>query len=289
MKNFDAKQFHKPTHEQSPGELFLTKLGLHAGMLIKLVKVSSEKESKILTGDSLEGILDEEVEIGKPIFIAEKTKNTSQITAVKEEDNRIFLKTETSVYELVPPTENPNIVKSEKYLEIEKEIDVKLKNAQDVALEDSGMDNLFQKRILLLKQPSTPQILEELSKLKKEIEKHLVFVKTLIEFKILMNKLGKNYYRVNSTVYHENAHANKAQSIGAIHEGYSVLVSKSKKGNGFAYQPLVHTDVPDYWPEHRKIEAKIKIGSAPEEYGNALSDGDEKMIEILRKKLNDNY
>ncbi len=117
----------------------------------------------------------------------------------------------------------------------------------------------------------------------------MVSVQTLTEFGILMNKLDKNYYRVNSTVYHENAHANKAQSIGAMHEGYSVLVSKSKKGNGFAYQPIAHTKVPDYWPEHRQIEAKIKIGSAPEEYGNALSDGDEKMIEILRKKLKDSY
>ena len=287
MNKFE-KQFRKPTHEQSQAELFLTKLGLHTGVLVRLVKISSEKESKVETGDALEGVLDQDVVIGKPIYFDGKSKNTSNITAVEEEGDRIFFKTNTSVYELVPPTEKSNVIKSKEFLEIERKIDIALKNAQDAALDNVGTDNLFQQRISLYQRERTPQVLEEIKKLDEQIKKHIISVDTLVEFKILMNKLGKNYYRVNSTVYHENAHANKASSIGAIHQDYTVLVSKSKKGNGFAYQPFARTDVPNSWPKHRQIEAKIKIGSAPEEYGNALSDGDEKMIEILRQQLKDN-
>ncbi len=288
MKNFNENLFRKPFKEQSPTEIFLTKLGLHAGERIKLVKISSDQESQVSPGDSLEGILDQEVEIGNPIFINGKAKNTSNIIGVREEGNRIFFKTETSVYELVPPTEISSSPKSEKLLELERKVEDSLKKAQAVALSNDEMRNLFLRRMELFKQPKTKEILEKIAQLDKEVEKHRVFVKTLLEFEILMHKLGKNYYRVNGIVHHENAHANKAGSIGAIHDGYSLLVSKSQKGTGFSYQPIAHTKVPDYWPKHRQNEANIKIGSAPEEYGNHLSDTDEMQIEFFKNELKNN-
>lgn len=98
-----------------------------------------------------------------------------------------------------------------------------------------------------------------------------------------MEKTGKNYYIVKNTIEHENAHANKAASLDAIHGGYSLLVLKN--GDKFSYQPIALTKPPEDWEEKRKIETSIKIGSAPSEYGNRTSAGDEQQIAKLRERL----
>jgi len=284
--NSMENSFRKSVHEQSPAELFLTKLGMHPGTRIKLVKVFSDGNSDISAGESLEGVLDADVEIGKSIFLDGKTKNTSSLVAVKEENNRIFFKTSTSIYELVPPSTAAKYEKTPENLKhIENNLRALLKNAQDQALSAEEMKILFNQRFSLQNGSPIQQNLIELQKLDDEIAKHKIAVRTLVEYRMLMNMLGKNYYRVNDVVTHENAHANKASSIGAIHEGYSVLVYKSKSGEGFSYQPLAHTDVPGTFNNKEKIEANFKIGFAPEEYGNHLSDGDEEQIRKLREEL----
>lgn len=284
--NFAEKPLRKPTSEQTPAELFLTKLGLNSGVRIKLIKVSADQESKILPGDSLEGSLDKDVALGQPIYLDALTKNTSEIVGVKEENDRIYFKTRTSVYELVPPTSiMPDKPKSPELQAMEEGLLKALQEAQEVALTSEEMQALFKKRLHLQRLEPTKDILDEISKIDEEVKKHKISVQTLPEFKFLMNSIGKNYYRVNGTVTHENAHGNKAQAIGGTHEGYSILVSKSKKGEGFSYQPIAHTKVQNFSNKKDQIEGNIEIAFAPEEYGGYLSDSDEEQIKKLREEL----
>lgn len=284
--NFSERPLRKPTNEQTPGELFITKLGLHPGVRIKLIKISTQQESRIASGDSLEGVLDKDVVIGQPIYLDGSTKNTSELIGVKEENDRIYFKTRTSVYELVPPTiaSSPK-PKSKELITMEESILKALKEAQDIALTSEEMQFLFKKRLHLQRIEQTQDILAEINKIDEEVKKHKISVETLPEFQFLMKNLGKNYYRVTSTITHENAHGNKADAIGAKHEGYSLLVSKSKKGEGFSYQPMVHTTVPRIWDKEKQIKANIKIAQAPDEYGDHISDGDEEQIKKLREEL----
>lgn len=291
MPNQFEKPLRKLSTEQTPGELLITQLSLNKGVRVKLNKITSDQYSDIKDGTSIEGILDEDMFLNKPIFLDGKTKNTSNIIAVKKDGNRIFFKTNTSIYELVPPDIQPASLKpqSKELIEIDKKIDIALKNAQANALTHGEMDLIYAKMLNLSKQPQTQEVKDEILKNEKEISKHMVTVKTLIEFQMLMNKLDKNYYIINGTVLHENAHGNKAKSIGAIHAGYSVVVFKSKNKGEFTYQPLAHTKAPNSWPKHRQVEADIKIGFAPEEYGDRMSDGDEDKVEALRKELKGQY
>jgi hypothetical protein len=278
--------FRKAVHDQSSAELFLTKLGMHPGTRIKLVKVSSDGNSNISIGDSLEGVLDADIAIGKSIFLDGKSKNTSSLVAVKEENKRIFFKTHTSTYELVPPSTAANYeVNPEGLKNIENHLKSLLKEVQDRALSAEEMKILSDQRISLQNSSPTRENIQKLRELDEEIKKHKIFIKTLVQFRMLMNMLGKNYYRVNDVVTHENAHANKASSLGVVHEGYSVLVYKSKTDDGFSYQPLVDRDIPRTFNDKEKVEVNLKIGFAPEEYGNHLSDGDEEQIRKLREEL----
>jgi hypothetical protein len=290
MKESFDRPLRKPTMEQTPGELLITKLGLNKGVRIRLNKISKDGHSEIEAGSSIEGVLDEDVSLNKSIFLDNRSKNTSQITAVKKENDRYFFKTNTSVYELVPPEIQPASLKpkTKELIELEKNIERKLKEVQANALTKAETEILLDRYFKLKKESQTDHIKEEIEKIDKKILENMVTVKTLIEFQILMNKLEKNYYVVNGTVLHENAHANKAESIGGTHGGYSIWVFKSEKKDGYIYQPYAHTDIPEYWPKHRKLEANIKIVSAPEEYGDRMSDGDEERLEDLKKELENN-
>lgn len=284
--NSPEGSFRKPVHEQSSAELFLTKLGMHPGTRIKLVKISSQEHSDIVPGESIEGVLDADVAIGKSIFLDGKSKNTSPLVAIKEENDRIFFKTNTSIYELVPPSTAANYeVNPEGLKDIENHLRSLLKDTQEQALSAEEMDILFNERMLLQNSAPTSENIQKLKELDEEVKRHQIFVTTLVEYRMLMNMLGKNYYRVNDVVTHENAHANKASSLGGVHGGYSVLVYKKRTGDGFSYQPVAHTDVPKTFSDKEKIEANLKIAFAPEEYGNHLSDGDEEQIRKLREEL----
>lgn len=260
-------------------------LYLMPGMQIRLVKLEAGKDSHISVGTSLEGVLDADVRIGQPIYLDGKTKNTSRIQAVKKDGDRVFLKTETSVYELVPPTsDGSSEPKSKERIELEHTIETLLKEVQANAVDEKIVGSLIERRHQLGRQEKTDASKIELQKIDTELEKHIVTVKTIAEFKLLMEKIGRNYYAVMGTVAHENAHANMASSLGAIHSGYSLLVTR--KGNDFSYQPIALTNVRGEWDKKDQLEANIKIAGAPKEYGNKLSPGDEEMIASLRKQLN---
>ena len=140
------------------------------------------------------------------------------------------------------------------------------------------------KQNLSLELNKTPDIQDQIKEIETKLKACTVVVDTLLEFKILMEKTSKNYYIIRSVIEHENAHSNKASSLEVIHGGYSVLVLKNKEGV-FSYLPTARTKPQENWDDKRKIETNIKIGRAPEEYGNRMSDGDKENVAKLREQL----
>lgn len=277
------RSLEKTTH---PGQYLLDSLYLIPGREIKLIKIVSLKKSDIPVGTTFEGVLDNEIILGKPIYIDNGSKNTTSVIGVKKDGGQIFIKTDTSIYELMRPSpEVPeNNRKSRDFIEREKEIGELLERAKSNALDVGEIMTLINKRqVLSYKQNRTIEDNNEIMKIDEKMEKCIITVETISDFKILMEKTGKNYYSVIGTVEHENAHANKALSLGGIHHGYSLIVGKDT--DGFSYQPIALTDVPEYLDEGEKIEKNLEILNAPKEYGNKLSPEDEKNIKFLKDRL----
>lgn len=275
--------FNKNVLEKTPGEKFLEQDYLTAGRTIKLVKVFNKNES-------IEGILDMDVKLGKPIIMDGGLKNIDPILDVKLNEDKIFLKTINHTYELVPPTNAIEKTKlnSKELIEKDKEIEKLLKEAQFNALSVLETRALFKKKQELSVEPQTQDIKKRIEEVETKLKQSTVIVETLLEFKMLMEKMGKNYYIIRSVIEHENAHSNKASSLEAIHGGYSVIVSKNERG-GFSYQPTALTGTKEEWSDRKKIETNIKIASAPEEYGDRMSDSDYEQVAKMKKRLGELY
>jgi hypothetical protein len=150
------------------------------------------------------------------------------------------------------------------------------------------LNEMFQRKIRMLNQPPAEflKTLDEFKKLDEEISKHIIIVKTLIEYKVLLQKIAPSDV-LYDTLAHENAHANTAESLGVNLNGYAVVVSKNK--DGFVYQPYVDYTVPTSWDLKKQIETNIKIADAPREYGNRLAPDDAERIEELKSQLKKLY
>jgi hypothetical protein len=103
-------------------EQLLKNLGLRRGVKIHLIKRHAEDNSSVIVGTSLEGNLDSDVTFGNSISIDNNTKSTSRIEDVAEQDGRIFLKTETSVYELMRSQERAE--RKITYADLQREFDI---------------------------------------------------------------------------------------------------------------------------------------------------------------------
>lgn len=281
------QNFSKDNKEKTTGEKFMENDILVAGKKIRLVKVYGDNES-------IEGILDANLKLGKPINMDTGLIITDPIIDVQLSDDKIFLKTSNCLYELVPPTDaiKKTELNSEELIEIGKEIDDKLKNAQASALNKKEFLDLFNKKQDLDTVPNkTLEIKNHIKEIEKKLEGSKVVVDNILEFKILMEKTGKNYYIIRNTIEHENAHSNKASSLDTIYGGYSISVFKNEKG-GYSYQPTARAKIPEEWDDRKKIEYSIKIARAPEEYGNRMSAGDiekVKKLQVQLEDLNKNY
>jgi hypothetical protein len=181
--------------------------------------------------------------------------------------------------------EQPNIDKF-KILDKQEddEINKLLIEAQQNALDDSEMGNLFEKKMRMLNQTPAEFLknIDEFKKLNTEIKKHIILVKTLSGYKKLLGKIAPSEV-VYHTLAHENSHANKAEGLGANLNGYAVFVTKNK--NGFIYQPFTDYEIPPSWDLKRQIETNIKIAEAPLEYENSLAPGDIERIKELRRQI----
>lgn len=122
--------------------------------------------------------------------------------------------------------------------------------------------------------------------LKTKFENLGVFVKTLPEFRYAVGCLG--YYsekKVEGLVSHENAHANKIESLGVEHVGYGIISFIDKNGKEEEYFFAKRGEFPEEWTREEELVALKQMAQAPEEYesNQPLSDGDKDQI----KKAND--
>lgn len=81
--------------KETPQEIFLKNLGLTAGRHIKLVKKQG--------GSTIEGVIDIDIKIGRPISLDKKSQ-AGVMLDFETEGGKIFLKTNYGVYELVLDT-----------------------------------------------------------------------------------------------------------------------------------------------------------------------------------------
>ena len=110
------------------------------------------------------------------------------------------------------------------------------------------------------------------------LENGVFRIETLLEFKLFMENLGMPKEDIQDFLAHENAHSNKAESLGAEHLGYKINLIRN--GNGYIFKPSSDIYIPDEWSEEKINDTYKLIAQAPEEYGNRLSPDD---IEILKK------
>lgn len=76
------------------------------GSEIKLVKLVDDGKSTIKSGTVLSGTLDSNIEIGKQISIDRGSANTTSIRQIDEHQGKIYVKTQTSIYELIGTNSN---------------------------------------------------------------------------------------------------------------------------------------------------------------------------------------
>jgi len=102
---------------------------------------------------------------------------------------------------------------------------------------------------------------------------------TLFEFRTALFIAGFSQADIASSLNHENAHANKAQSLDALFHCYKFYMAKEDGKNMF--QPSAFIGLPKYWSNEKKRQAWKLITRAPEEYGDELSVGDYRKLAIL--------
>lgn len=130
------------TEKQREPESFsvLGSLGLHVGKKVHLVKhsIGEGKISDVNVGQELKGVLKYPVNIGQGIYF-EGGGNTSSIRSAEQKDGKIFLKTTTSVYELIK-NDFEGLTLKDKFGDIELPSDAKDANLDDEVIEKAFRD-----------------------------------------------------------------------------------------------------------------------------------------------------
>lgn len=90
---------------------------------------------------------------------------------------------------------------------------------------------------------------------------------------------------ITNIVSHENAHANKMESLGINCRGYGIVVFKRKDGKDWPMITTIPDDFPTDWDIEKKREVHKKIAEAPAEYESNYppSSFDEAMINRMTK------
>ena len=157
------------------------------------------------------------------------------------------------------------------------ELDELMKRAEENALDSEEFMATRKRLEFLTSQKDRTNFLSEIWDLKKKMAKSSVTVKTLYELKMLLEKSKMDKETQISVLAHENAHGNKADSLGAKHESY--ILSVWKIGDKFGYSVGTHITHPDAWDKDKDKNVSIEYTKAPEEYGGYLSDKDKEDIE----------
>lgn len=111
-------------------------------------------------------------------------------------------------------------------------------------------------------------------------ERASIHLTTINDFRLAMEKIRFDKKMIEDCLAHENAHANKAETL-KIEPTY--LITVLRKGAHLFGQVAVKTDTSHLPSEERRL-ARIAITSAPEEYGDELSESDRNKIERLKRE-----
>lgn len=117
-----------------------------------------------------------------------------------------------------------------------------------------------------------------------KVKEKKVRLDNLHELRFLLELCKLPEDEIQDTISHENAHANKTDALGikgVKNTGYCVNLGKNDDDSYYAL-PMATSYIPFKYRFFRKKLKQIKkeIWSAPEEYGNKMSDGD---IENIKK------
>ncbi len=118
-----------------------------------------------------------------------------------------------------------------------------------------------------------------------QIKSCQVTVKTLSEYRKVLELLEFPKNTIDQIMNHENAHANVAEQLESqIFRGYRIRFLKEQDGR-LVIQPQAAVSTNPSFPEKQGIEEEIMVTEAPLYYGDELSISDQKVIENLRKRL----
>lgn len=183
-------------------------------------------------------------------------------------------------------TYNPQKNQEETFARIKSEIE-KMK-ANRISKEEFDTD-LARDKVLSQKGDSrTPEENSEKDFLRNKFKEHGVFLKTLPELQYALRCL--NYFddkKIEGIVSHENAHANKIESLGIDFVGYRIISFITKDGREEETILAQRGDYPTEWTRQEELEAFKSIAQAPEEYESKepLSGGDKDMIDRANNEL----
>ena len=96
-------------------EQLLRQLNLKAGEKVNMLKVSEDGTSHIKSGTDIVGILDYDITLGRPISLSNGKANTTAIENIEEREGVVYIKTKTSLYELIKKPKSIITAKGSKY------------------------------------------------------------------------------------------------------------------------------------------------------------------------------
>ncbi len=152
-------------------------------------------------------------------------------------------------------------------------IDKNIERAIRNAISKSKLDSLWEKTFHEETGGSTE---EGNNKFMEETAKSRIDLGFLHEYKYALEKLNYPKEMLIKIISHENAHANKGESLGVEHQKYSIVIFNDKGILGV--RQFTQNKYPDGWSMEEIESAAEKIALAPETYEKQeLSDGDKKI------------
>ncbi len=116
---------------------------------------------------------------------------------------------------------------------------------------------------------------ERYQTLRKEIADCELLVKSVVEYKKVLELLPLSKEQINSILNHENAHANIGEQVKTHKiEGFRIRFIKDRNNN-IGFMPSVKISTNISAPEKEVLEETILITEAPLNYGDVLSKDDE--------------
>jgi hypothetical protein len=149
-------------------------------------------------------------------------------------------------------------------------LDESIKNAVKNPIDIKELNQVFDESEMAVTSGGTE---EQNKTLHKKLAASKIMCSTLPEYRYVLQKLGYSPDQIEVLLKHENSHGNMADSLGANHLGYMIIIFKN--GNIIG----VRQGAEIAYPETSDYEDIVKkVAEAPEVYESMnLSDGDKRM------------